>query len=441
MLVPVVMGRKSLFFITVFLFVLLMEGSDRAVVVDSVTRQPLPSASVFDKNGNVAGITDSKGRLPYLHPESFPLSLRYLGFKEKSVTSADIDTIFMVETSTELPEVSVESGKIQLLHLVAYVREYSTLSTYSDTVFMFREKMIDFMLPPDKKMRFKGWSNPRIIKSKSYYRFTDADGLDSVSRQCNYHFSWSDWVGVVPSPALPSRLRYIETGADTLRGKYSAKEIWHRKDDRIAVDINVLADTASRKWVSSLDPFFRKDMDFERYRHRYIYENVVGDSIYPVDLKSYSFNIESNGRGRGMFRFNRNDAPFYVSTFAEVHILDKEYLSVKEAKKWSSNDYASGRVLFERSDKAAGLQEPILKLIARVEAIDSVGERLRTAPDYMLRGKGSHKQNAGERVLSLLKQATGITYLKSHKNFDRKWQQFREERKRKNVGMESQNNN
>ena len=60
MLVPVVMGRKSLFFITVFLFVLLMEGSDRAVVVDSVTRQPLPSASVFDKNGNVAGITDSK---------------------------------------------------------------------------------------------------------------------------------------------------------------------------------------------------------------------------------------------------------------------------------------------------------------------------------------------------------------------------------------------
>lgn len=34
-----------------------------------------------------------------------------------------------------------------------------------------------------------------------------------------------------------------------------------------------------------------------------------------------------------MFRFNRNDEPFFVNTFAEVYILDKEYITVKEARR------------------------------------------------------------------------------------------------------------
>lgn len=48
---------------------------------------------------------------------------------------------------TELPEVLVESPKRNMLHVMAYVREYSNLTTYSDTVILFREKMVDFMLP------------------------------------------------------------------------------------------------------------------------------------------------------------------------------------------------------------------------------------------------------------------------------------------------------
>ncbi|MDE6805737.1 MAG: hypothetical protein K2J05_02910, partial [Muribaculaceae bacterium] len=42
-----------------------------------------------------------------------------------------------------LPEFVVESNENKYLHVLAYVREYSTLSTYTDTIFMFREKMVD----------------------------------------------------------------------------------------------------------------------------------------------------------------------------------------------------------------------------------------------------------------------------------------------------------
>ena len=89
---------------------------------------------------------------------------------------------------TELPEMVVESGKRRVLHMLAYVREYSTLSSYGDTVLLFREKMVDYMFVPDKKMRFKGWTIPRILKTKSYYRFTDGQGLDSVSDYCGRYF-------------------------------------------------------------------------------------------------------------------------------------------------------------------------------------------------------------------------------------------------------------
>ena len=61
----------------------------------------------------------------------------------------------------------VESRQQKVMHMLAYVREYSTLTTYTDTVFLFREKMVDFMLNTDPKVKFQGWSYPRILKSSS----------------------------------------------------------------------------------------------------------------------------------------------------------------------------------------------------------------------------------------------------------------------------------
>ncbi|MEF2644464.1 MAG: hypothetical protein U0M50_10470, partial [Paramuribaculum sp.] len=144
--------------------------------------------------------------------------MRYLGYREISVDSLSGDTVLMVEIPTDLPEVVVESKAHKVLHMLGYVREYSMLATYTDTVFLFREKTVDFMLTPDKNVKFKGWVNPRVLKSRSYYRFTDSNGLDSVSDESNYHFSWSDWVGVVTSPRMPQRLRMSDFSADTVMG-------------------------------------------------------------------------------------------------------------------------------------------------------------------------------------------------------------------------------
>lgn len=404
------------------------------IVVDSATHVPLPNASIYDKNGTPVGLSNRNGAVPKIPRSRYPITVRYLGFNDKTVMFGDKDTIFLSEKVSELPEVVVKSGRQHLLHILAYVREYSTLATYTDTIFLFREKMVDYMLPSHNTIKFKGWSYPRVLTSKSYYRFTNNNGLDSVSDVDQHHFSWSDWIGMPPEVSMPLRIRNCQISADTLCGKYSPTEIWHRSNERIRVDVDVLADPISRKWVPGLTNFFQKGLDYEKFKVTFNYDNVIGDSISKLDLDRYSFSIESKGRGREMFRFNKINVPFFVSTNAEVYILDKEYITVKEAKKWDNRDFDVDEIgIYEPLD-APPLSSSILDLIERICILDKEEIRLDCIPDHSLMGHNSGRQNfrIGRRALLLLKQVTGITLYKSHKNFNNNWNRFRKEQIRRN---------
>lgn len=359
-----------------------------------------------------------------------------MGFYEKVVPGVNVDTIFLQENITQLPEVVVESRQKKMLHILAYMREYSTLSTYTDTVTLFREKMVDFMLPDDRKSHYAGWRNPRILNSQSYYRFTNAYGLDSVSDRCNQHFTWSDWVGILPPRKIPSRLAGVENGTDTLSGKYGSAEIWVKNGDKISLDVNVLADMASRKWVPNLSTFFNYNVDFEQFRLRLNYNNVINDSIMPLDLTGYSFNIESRGRGRGMFKFNRYDEPFFVATYTEVYVLDKEFISVKEAKKWEHWKFNTDEIKIYEPMEAPDLQPSIQALVDRVNNVNNDKIRLTLAPDYRLAGR-KVKRNFGYRVLQDLKLITGISRVRAKRDWDKQWRKFRNNQVKRNNQTDS----
>ncbi|MDE6049183.1 MAG: carboxypeptidase-like regulatory domain-containing protein, partial [Paramuribaculum sp.] len=298
------------------------------IVADSASREPLPGASVYDRRDRVIAVSDNRGRLPEIASASFPVTVRYIGFKDKKVSRADADTVFLQEFYSELPEVIVDSRGHRFLHILAFVREFSSLSTYTDTVFLFREKMVDFMIKTDKRTKFSGWVIPRTLTSKSYYRFTDAYGLDSVSDSYLNHFSWSDWVGLPPNSLVPTALIAAENATDTIRGKYSPAEIWTRNGDNLNIKVNVLADTIRRSWVPNLDLFFKKYVDFEQLNTDFDYY-LSGDTLSVLGLDRYSYQIESRGRARDMFRFNRLNEPCFVSTSADVYILDKEFITHK----------------------------------------------------------------------------------------------------------------
>ena len=63
-----------------------VEWSDTACrVADSLTRQALSCASVFDRNGKAAGITDGKGRLPYISGDMFPITIVIWAFMKQGL--------------------------------------------------------------------------------------------------------------------------------------------------------------------------------------------------------------------------------------------------------------------------------------------------------------------------------------------------------------------
>lgn len=404
------------------------------VVADSATRIPLPGASIYDCRGKAVGKSDSRGRLPRIPQDSYPVTVRYLGFYDRTVTEACADTVFLQEDIFELPEVVVESRNRKLLHILAYVREYSTLTTYTDTVFLFREKMVDYMLPDkDRKVKFKGWTHPRILTSRSYYRFTDAHGLDSVSDVSNFHFSWSDWVGIAPGHALPHSVRELEHGADTLMGRYSPVEVWMKNEDRLTVDVDVLAAESGREWVPNLSGFFRKDLDFEKFKIRFGYDSAC-DSITPLNLTGYSYDIESNGRGHEMFMFNKVGESFFVSTHAEVYIMDKEYITVKEARKWDARKFDMDAIGIYEPRDAPELHPDVLALVNRVNGIDRNNVRLAQITDYRLNPapNGDRNFKVGRRALSMLKQATGISRYKFYRNINRTMRQLNKQQMERN---------
>ena len=398
------------------------------VVADSISRLPLPNASLFDKKGNLLGICNGIGKSPYISESDLPVIIRYMGFKEKEIENLNQDTIFLQENYFELPEVVVATRQKSILHMLAYVREYSSLTTYTDTIFLFREKMVDFMVPQDRKMKYRGWTKPRILSSKSYYQFRNSEGLDSVSDECDHHFSWSDWIGVIPIMSINEKLRSAEISSDTLKGKYSHSEIWNKNKDKITIDINVLADSTTQRWVPDIKGYFKDNLDFENFKVHFSYDNVTGDLLLPNDLSSYSFNIESEGRGRPLFRFNRPDENYFVSTYAEVYFLDKEFISLKEAKKWEKHNFNTDKIEIYEAYAAPELQPYIIYLMDRVENIDKhqIVLSWKDDPRFRYERRRNNNFSLGNRLLNIVKGITGISSLQARKKRNKDWKEFRD---------------
>ncbi len=315
-----------------------------------------------------------------------------------------------------LKEVTVEASNRQVLHTLGYVREFSELTTGSDTVFLFREKWVDFMSPePAAARKFSGWRLPRVLSSKSYFRFTNAEGLDSVSDRFNQHFSWSDWIQIPNRVQIPTTLG-PGTATDTIFGRHRPTEIWRRQNDRIDLSVNVLADTASRRWAPTVSAMLNRDIDFERLDIRYLFKNVGGEMITERDLDAMTVRIESNGRGADLSRLSRRRVPFYVTTYMEMYVADREFLSVSQARNLERNPLAETDLLALAPAAMTDLDEQTLRLIERVENLDTIGARTNLPVDKNLVGRSLVPLSRKQKIVRRLRGMLGLPMQKYDKS-------------------------
>lgn len=327
--------------------------------------------------------------------------------------STALSAVFADRPVVSLPEVVVGNRDRQVLHMLGYLREYSTLTTYGDTIFLFREKTVDFMVPSYKVKNFKGWLKPRILASRSYFHFTSGAGLDSVSDRFGQHFSWSDWVGLNDNIEVPNSLRTEITANDTVFGRYSPARIWRRTGEDMSLDINMLADSINAPWVPDLRNYIYGHpgtVEFNEFKLTLNYKGIDNTILLVDNLDNMTFDIETSGRARNMFRVFRADQPLYVSTHAELYIIDREYIPVKLAKNWDKNANELTEVGILVSPEAPPLEARIVNLKDRVESIDHVGRHLDTPLDRKVAGLHFDEMRYSRGVLGYLYKHFGFRF-------------------------------
>lgn len=359
----------------------LEHSKKNAVVVDSKNRQPVNKASVLDRKGKLIGFSSEDGSLPDIPLSSYPVSIRCIGYKPASLEKPADRFIILEENTFNLPELLVDSKKHQVLHLVGYLREYSTLESYYDTIFLFREKTVDFMIPTKRVKRYEGWTRPRVLASKSYYHFTNMEGLDSVSKYYDQIFSWSDLAGIFKSVSLPEKLKYAESATDTVFGKYSPSSIWRKNGENVFLRNDMLADKDEHKWTPDHFKLFSMAVDFTKFITHYACTDVNSNVVLADNISMLSYNIESQGRVLDLRRLFHSDDPIFMNTYAEIYITDREYLSVSQASKWEKDPPLGDEIGINPPAEAPELQPEILDLIERVENFDYETHRINTKTD------------------------------------------------------------
>lgn len=279
----------------------------------------------------------------------------------------------------ELPEVKVSTKHRPILHMTGYIREISTMVSSIDTLLLYREKWVDFMIPTGKEKHYKGWSDPRLLKTKSYYKWTDPMGRDSVSDRTDHHFSWSDWVSLPRQVYFPGALGGKRFGESTIMGPDTIAEVWRKDSAGVNVSVNILADSLKLKWNPRLSGPLWRNQEFTRMIMDFRFSDTDTFAVRPQNLDRMSCRIESMGRGHEMFRFNRwkDDNYLYVSTYFDLTITDREYLTVKDARRNEKDARLAiedAMLIFE--SERVPRDSIITDLIARVNAIDHDSRRL-----------------------------------------------------------------
>lgn len=265
-----------------------------------------------------------------------------------------------------LPEVIVQSRRkdANVMHIAGIIREYSFLQTHFDTVFLFRDKLVDFMIPLPSIKKFYGWKTARILRSDSYYQFFDYNGRDSVSDRYYLNFSLGNRL------SLPSRVIIARSKKDN-------------PDFTIALIDNPDAET----WQPGVSSFLTRNTDVNKFDVRYFFENVEGmDLILPVYISKADYTLESYGTLKQSRLPGLANRPYQVNTKAELYITDRNFITVKEAKKFlNSPTLALEKCEFTSMD-VPPLPAELQELVERVNAIDHLRLRLDEKPDSILKG-------------------------------------------------------
>lgn len=339
-------------------------------LVDAETKAPLPLASITDRVGNVVGMTDKSGVIPELQKGSYPVTFNYMGYVSLQIQKPAEDDVKMIQQEYELPEIVISPGARPLLHLKGYMREVTSVLSSSDSVTLFKESVVDFLIPVGKT-KVKGWKKARELASKTYVRMSNSSGLDCVGSNHEYEFMlWGNRKSLIPSAAkIPDKIKGTDVACDMVMGKYYPKIIWWKNGDVIRWYGDALANEKNHitsPWALKL---FGLTTYVTEISENYVFDTPDGDYIRPTDLRQVYVTIDMLAKGKLFKTTFDSSSPVNVRTYMELYLTDREFLSEEEGKSLR-NEIPS----IESSDilaptNANPLHPAIIRIVERVNSL------------------------------------------------------------------------
>lgn len=321
-------------------------GSSATVVVDD-EGLPLAGASVFNRSGSIIGLTAADGKIPDMSESNYPLTVRFMGFKSLTVTTAAEDSVMMAPLPYTLSEVTASAVGRPAVLLLGYMREYTSTVTETDTATTYREATVDFMILRDKAKKVKEWRTPRVLSERRYCHYHNNKGIDSISTQGNedLNLSFASIIKLPKSISVPERLRGLLPGvsaADSVAGKYRNKQLWQvtavtDSTSNISLYRDMLADQENGVMSPLMFKLLGMTLDITTFNSRFIMDNVGGDHIDAEDMQRISFAFDGVGRGKLIKMAAGAKKPVDLKSYFEIYITDRRYLTADEAREWKDN--------------------------------------------------------------------------------------------------------
>lgn len=354
--------------------VLTAMGNTKIHLVDNNTGELLVLASILDKEGKVVALTGTDGEIPELSPKSFPVTFTYIGYEPLEITKLLDNDIALAPKALELSEVIVTPGNHPLLHLTGYMREYASSFGSADSLTIYHEGIVDFLIPIEDT-KIKGWKKPRILAENNYMRHTDSKGVDSVSNKVDDLYLWASYATIFPSSKnlikLPSDLIGVSGSVSkAVENKDKSRTNWQKNGDMIRLNHDVMTRYKNHTYSPSVFKLLGATIDITEATGSYVFKNSDGDNqLRPWELCQISRSMKMTGRGKMWKWAADSKAPVDMNSYIEIYVTDMEYLTEAEAKDLKKNPPAISRDQIVAPAGAPALHPGIQNIVNRVKSM------------------------------------------------------------------------
>lgn len=305
------------------------------IITDADTGMPLAKASIFDKNGVFIGVADNEGKIPEnISITSYPLNIRYVGYVPLTVTSPDLGTVTMTESTYTLPEVVVDDVSRNIIYLQVFVREYFTLDNTKDTIAIFKEQITDYAIPVGKA-KYKGWKKPRIL-AEEQYEFKKIEkkdiSVDTLIYTEKNNKSYATNFDITQKFKLPETILSGDVSEYVKDGKYSMEERWIQTRDNYIYENDALANDKDHIYQPAILKIFGASAAQTLNESRYKFEKGIKSGVGVENLVEASNNFNIILKGKLFKKATEQNEDTNTSFYSEMFVIDRGYITAEEAK-------------------------------------------------------------------------------------------------------------